>query len=361
MSDLPGLHFDLLNGGLDTSKYQTMEELDNAKRALFFKRFNVIYDVSPFILAQIMYEENNSILNDYINSRCGITIDDEVIEQRHGKVSLLLDLEQHFIQRFHSLPSSMELFSWHFSNESSYLELRKKIKENDCDVGENIYDISMRTLLNIVYQYIRSQDKHTRVYSVFNTVEVNRSKEQRGIDKSYLKDSIISDKLRVLKKFLEVINFHNNNLGICIGDDLPDISAFFKYKKSTLLGPKVLEDDLDELIRQEDIEELYFLHHKEMKWNILGKCQSNDIFKDKLSCGNDFYLSENSIFHLDGHFYQMCPKCGCITDVSSSIKIDEVKNRIINRTDTDEQIFKRSSLLSELYFLDKDYKTLIKK
>ena len=121
------------------------------------------------------------------------------------------------------------------------------------------------------------------------------------------------------------------------------------------------DEDYDSLITDSDIEDVYFMHHKEMRWNSFVECKSNDTFKDKVSCGNQFYLSEKDIFHLDGHFYQMCPMCGCITDVSNKIEMEEVKKRIIEKSDKDDNLSRKSSILSELYSLDTNYRSLVKK
>ena len=40
-------------------------------------------------------------------------------------------------------------------------------------------------------------------------------------------------------------------------------------------------EDYDSLISDSDIEDVYFMHHKEMRWSLLGNCQSNDVFGDK--------------------------------------------------------------------------------
>lgn len=361
MSDLIDIHYCIKNGGLDRSKYQSEEEYILAKKNLFLKRYNDVYKASPLILAQLMYEENNPSLNEYITRQTGITTKDAVMSFRRDKVNLLLRLEEHFIDRYGILPSSLELFCWDLLYGEALPKLRKKIENMDEGFGENIYDKSMRTLLNILYQYVRCQGKSTRVYDVFNTVEPHREKNQGGIDKSFLKDEFVCKKLIVLEKYLELANYHNSSLGISVDRDFPDASIFKVYRRSSLVGDHLNDEDYDRLITDKDIEDLYFMHHNEMKWNVSGKCQSNDVFKDKTSCGNDFYLSEEDVFHLDGHFYQMCPTCGCICDVSSSIVMEDVRNRIIAKGDKDEHLARKSSILSELYDLDPNYKTLVKK
>jgi len=361
MSDLLDIHYCIQNGGLDRSKYKSDEEYLQAKKSLFLKRYNDVYEASPFILAQLMYEECNPLLNEYISRNTGITTYDAVDGSWKDKVSLLLRLEEHFIERYGILPSSVELLSWRLLYGEHLPNIRQKLKDMNDVFGDNIYDKSMRTLLNIVYQFVRCQGKSTRVYDVFNTVEVHREKNQGGIDRSFLKDDIVSKKLKVLEKYLEIANYHNSSLGIDISLDLPDPDIFKVYKKSSLVGDHLNDEDYDSLITDSDIEDVYFMHHKEMRWNSLVECKSNDTFKDEVSCGSDFYLSEKDIFHLDGYFYQMCPKCGCITDVSSKIEMEEVKKRIIEKSDKDDNLSRKSSILSELYSLDTNYRSLVKK
>ena len=360
MSDLLDIHYCIAKGGLDRNKYKSEEEYFQAKKSLFLKRYTDVYEASPFILAQLIYEENNSLLNEYISKNTGITTYDAVGGCSEGKVSLLLRLEEHFIERYGILPSSVELLSWNLLYSDYFPNLREKLNGIDNTFGDNIYDKSMRTLLNIVYQFVKCQGKATRVYDVFNTVEVHREKNQGGIDRSFLKDDIVSKKLKVLEKYLEIANYHNNRFGV-VAFNLPNVEMFKAYRKSSLVGDHLNDEDYDSLISDSDIEDVYFMHHKEMRWSLLGNCQSNDVFGDKISCGNDFYLSEKDIFHLDGHFYLMCPMCGCITDVSEKIEIDEVKKRIIEKSDRDDNFSRKRSILSELYSLDSNYRVLVKK
>ena len=361
MSDLLDIHYCIQKGGLDRNKYKSDEEYLQAKKSLFLKRYIDVYKASPLLLAQLIYEECNPLLNEYISRNTGITTYDAVGGCRRGKVNLLLRLEEHFIERYGILPSSVELLSWNLLYGEHLPNIRERLNSVDDIFGDNIYDKSMRTLLNIVYQFVRCQGKSTRVYDVFNTVEVHREKNQGGIDRSFLKDDIVSKKLKVLEKYLEIANYHNNSFGVDISLDLPNPDIFKVYRKSSLVGDHLNDEDYDSLITDSDIEDVYFMHHKEMRCNVTSSCQSNDVFGDKSSCGNEFYISEKNIFHLDGHFYQMCPMCGCITDVSNKIEMEEVKKRIIEKSDRDDNLSRKSSILSELYSLDNNYKALVKK
>jgi len=74
-------------------------------------------------------------------------------------------------------------------------------------------------------------------------------------------------------------------------------------------------------------------------------------------CGENFIVKENEIF-VDSNdklyrYYQLCPHCGYMVNIPKEILSDGIKQRIEDRCNKDDKLFRKMCLYSELFSLDK--------
>lgn len=125
------------------------------------------------------------------------------------------------------------------------------------------------------------------------------------------------------------------------------------------------------VLTEKEIQEIYLAYHNELPWDLTTECslESSDLFmkrpKQTEPCHERFRVIKDEIFvnpnKKDKSFYQLCPYCGYINNITDSLLSDEIKNEIITKCKNDKFIFRKMMLYSELYNLDKDNVLLIRK
>ena len=75
-------------------------------------------------------------------------------------------------------------------------------------------------------------------------------------------------------------------------------------------------------------------------------------------CGETFRIKEEEIFVNPDNslyrYYQICPHCGYMVNISKDLLSEGVKKKIESRCEKDPNLFRKMYLYSELFALEKD-------
>jgi len=145
-----------------------------------------------------------------------------------------------------------------------------------------------------------------------------------------------------------------------VGDNYEVVSGFFGKVNRKLVRYDLVYSHLSD----EDILELYLRDHDELPWNLKVMCSDDSSFerpKGTKPCFRNLNVREENVFMLGNYFYNMCPNCGYIVNVTDSLVNSKVRERIAMRCGDDIHNSKKNLLFSELISLDSDYKVFVRK
>ena len=104
--------------------------------------------------------------------------------------------------------------------------------------------------------------------------------------------------------------------------------------------------------------------HDELPWNLKIMCSDDSSFerpKGTKPCFSNLNVREENVFMLGNYFYNICPNCGYIVNVTDSLVNSKVRERIALRCSEDIHNSKKNLLFSELISLDSNYKVFVRK
>lgn len=137
----------------------------------------------------------------------------------------------------------------------------------------------------------------------------------------------------------------------------------------SLISLAPFTDNNDSIFTEDERQEIYLEYHDELPWNLEITCaleEGHENLPRKVRpkrpdntkpCGNVFYIKEEEIFvnpkEKKYRYYELCPHCGYMVNISEEILSVGIKARIENRCSQDKNSFRKNYLTSELFVYDK--------
>lgn len=363
-------------------KRQVKEEL--------IKRYKYIYENATFILAPYMYEqtkeERDKLNSEYKKDGYKTLVSDKLlIYLKELPVDLLLDLESFLLS---DIP---------FNESKLYIELEAKKKnpeylakvknglillEKDNTNKSSLFQTKLDSwkLLLTVREFVNEQSGDLK----------NKEKKLNALDE-YFRINRYSNNGKVWTSgypinFKDMDNFSNFSAVMSKNEIKPR-----RDKKDTGLKNGIFinylsnydnhyEDNLSLLTEQEK-QEIYLQYHDELPWDLEITCAIEEEYiktmietrlirpENTNPCTKNFYVKEEDIFIRPNdvlyRYFQVCPHCGFIVNIPKEILSSNIKQRIEERCQKDENLFRKMYLYSELFSLEKkstsEQKKLLKK
>ena len=142
-----------------------------------------------------------------------------------------------------------------------------------------------------------------------------------------------------------------------------DIGVEDNYFIETITNAPHLKEN-DSVFSEKEKQEVYLSLHDELPWDLEVECSrnNNDVRPNfSCPCHQKFYIKENEIFMKPREFnpiefydkyYQVCPHCGYIVELSKEIIAPEIRKRIEKRSLNDMYLYRKMWLYSELFALE---------
>ena len=123
------------------------------------------------------------------------------------------------------------------------------------------------------------------------------------------------------------------------------------------------------IFTENEKQQIYLEYHDELPCDLEISCELEEEYVPMMietrlhrpentePCGENFIVKENEIF-VDSNdklyrYYQLCPHCGYMVNIPKEILSDGIKQRIEDRCNKDDKLFRKMCLYSELFSLDK--------
>lgn len=349
--------------------------LEQAKQELV-KRYLYLYENSCFILAPFMYGQTQE---EFRKSNQSYDFDAPLSYLNIGILDKINSVFEEFLLSDKIIEDTV-LYKMIESqrNDYEYLERVKRgiaLLEKD-NTGEDYYKtvLDIGKILNTTGSYIKEQSGDLK------------NKER---------------KLRVLDEYCKIARYQNNSkiFGSGRNSNLNDCSSFTisTYKNEPFLRDKqdigitknsfittienaLCYEDNQSIFTENEKLKIYLDYHDELPRDLEITCGIEEEYiplmietrlyrpENTSPCGENFIIREEEIFVNPNdtlyRYYQICPHCGFIVNIPKEILSDSIKQRIEDRCSTDEKLFRKMFLYSELFSLDKNsnqiQKTLFK-
>lgn len=346
--------------------------LENAKGELV-KRYKYLYGNAFLILAPYMYEETNKELEKRLKEQQvkygTVFADKPLIYLNIGRLDEINSLFEEFLLSDMPMEES-KLYQLIQSkrNNKEYLEQVKYglalLEKANANKKSFPYTIDIFKILGKTSDYIEEQSG-----------DLNNKK----------------NKLSVLDEYYKVGRYKNNgkiytsgrNLNLHDCDSLSFIIEKnprkpFREKNdvgvknnsfiTSIITAPHYEDNLS-IFTENEKQQIYLAYHDELPCDLEITCALEDEYNQALTdtrlqrpentepCGEYFTINENEIF-VDPNdslyrYYQLCPHCGYMVNIPKEILSDGIKQRIEDRCNKDDKLFRKMYLYSELYSLDR--------
>ena len=350
-------------------KEQIKQELIN--------RYKYIYENAVYVLAPYMYqqtEEKRDRLNKKYRKRNKIhpfVSNDLLIYLKELPKELLLDLE------------SFLLSDTPFHQSKLYIELEDKKKSpdflNTVKIGLNLLEKdnskypSLQTkldswkLLVSIRDFINEQSGDLK----------NKEKKLTALDEYFRINRYSNNGKLWTSGYL--INFRDMDNFICFSAPLPknekkpsrdkDDTGLKKSNFINYISNRANRYDYNfSVLTEQEKQDIYLTYHDELPWDLEKVCEKEDGYTNSLidmrltrpehtePCGDTFHVNEEEIFiNPDDtlyRYFQLCPHCGYIVNISKEALSDGIKKRIEERCSKDPNLFRKMYLYSELFSLD---------
>lgn len=332
-------------------------------KKVFINRYNFIYKNACFLLAEIQAEHFDQFEALSLDIKritgidgCELGPFNRTSNPDGSTTPYTLQLvEEYLFRDFVSSKSELEIYIENmYAYPCSIVEdLKREYILEDSLVGPNKKDIAMQVLLELIRSFIWNQDTNTNVKE--------RSRDNRLV---YLcADSSLCSfekrhKQNAVEEYLRLVKYKNTGFGrkndvlLLPNYHLPGICNMSLVSSNSFLKNVC---KLEGKLSFDNIREVYFNNHCEIPWNTKAKCEENkdDVKRDERSkcCGFEFYISDDSVFALNGYILQVCPKCGYLVNVSDKVEA-KVKRCIEHRDFYDKDVLRKREILSELIKLE---------
>lgn len=355
-------------------------------------RYKYIYENTVYILAPYMYqqtkEERDELNNQYKNERENhpFITNELLIYLKELPADLLLDLESFLLS---DVPFEQSKLYTELESKKKNPKYLDKVKNGLILLEKDIAKISSSfvktkldcwNLLLRVREFIDEQsgdlknkekklnalDEYFRIIRYSNNGKVWTS----GYSINFKDLEIFSNFSGIVQKNERKPGRDKNDIGLKKGDFISFVSNYSNHY-----------DDNCSILTEQEKQDIYLLYHDELPWNLEKVCELEEEYIPAMietrlvrpehtkPCGETFYVNEEEIFidssELLYRYYQLCPHCGYIINISKEILSEGVKQRIEERCAKDPNLFRKMYLYSELFSLDnsstKDQKKILKK
>lgn len=349
--------------------------LEQAKEELV-RRYRYLYENAYFILAPYMYEQSEEEfkkqVDEYLKKYNDGILKKPLIYLNINRLDNINSLFEEFLLS-DKLMEETSLYQMVESkrNDKDYLDKVKKgleLLEKDNQDTKYVFKskLSIWEILGKVSEYIDEQSGDLK------------NKER---------------KLYVLDQYYKIARYQNNGKIYTSGRkvDLHDVSSVvvplrkrepFRDKKdigiknnpfiSVIVSAPYYEDNWS-IFTESEKQQVYLDYHDELPCDLEIVCELEEEYtkteidtrlhrpKDTEPCGKDFLVKEEEIFTNPEdrvyRYYQLCPHCGYIVNIPKEILSEGIKQRIEDKCNKDDKLFRKMFLYSELFSLDK---TLVK-
>ena len=346
--------------------------LEYAKQEMI-RRYKYLYENAYFILAPYMYEQSEEDYKKKVEENLKKYKDPilkrPLIYLNINRLDNINSLFEEFLLSEKSIEEST-LYQMIESkrNDKDYLDEVKKGLELVEKVNEDKeYDmlklkLDVFKILGSVYDYIKEQ-----------------SGDLNNKDR----------KLHIIDEYCRIARYQNNGKIYTSGRnlDLHDASSIvvdlnkrepLRNKKdigikkndfiTTVANAPCYEDNWS-IFTENEKQQIYLEYHDELPCDLEITCELEEEYVQTMietrlyrpgytePCGGNFIVKEEEIFVNPRdrlyRYYQLCPHCGYIVNIPKEILSKGIKQRIEDRCNKDNMLFRKMFLYSELFSLDK--------
>ncbi len=334
--------------------------LKEAKQELI-ERYKYLYENAILILAPFMYEQpqkEDKTKSKPIHQQSRL-VDEPLIYLKINRLNSIIPLFEEFLLSERPLKQS-KLYQM--------MKLRKKdvkylikvkhglaifTKQKQKELFFNI-KLDMKNILDIVNTYIEEQsgDQDNKQRKILIINEYYKLYNYKNDSKTVTSEKELS------RYYNNLINKRMQNRFIT--RDKKDTGVKNNSFIETITKA-LLHKENHSIFTEKEKQNVYLYYHDELPYNLEIKCSSKDDFhhpklthsKNTIPCGKKFIIKEEAIFiSSPNQYYQLCPYCGFIVNVSDKIISDKIKVRIIKRCQKDQYLYRKMCIYSELLSLE---------
>ena len=345
--------------------------LEQAKLELI-KRYKYLYENAALILAPFMYEQTEEEFKESIAKNL----------KEYGDTLFkapLIYLKIGTLDRINSLFEEFLLSDKMVEETALYqmIESKKDDKEYLCQVKNGLAlldkenatrtslakeSLTIWEILNKTYDYIQEQsgDLKNKEQKLLTLDEYYKIARYRNNGKIYTSGRIL--------------NLHDvDSIVVPLHERKPfrDKSDIGVTKNSfiTTISNAPYHEDNCSVFTENEKQQIYLCYHDELPCDLEITCELEEEYAKTMietrlcrpnhtnPCGENFIIKEEEIFiNPDDklyRYYQLCPHCGFIVNIPKEILSDGIKQRIEERCQQDDKLFRKMYLYSELFSLDK--------
>lgn len=323
------------------------------------RRYCFLYENSFFILMQILFEHQHDLKDvcKDIENITGLSLFNQIPYDRNEKfsnhISMFHLVEEYMLGDYRFRKTELErIVNDMRYRPSVYLKAKMDYIFTDKKYGINKKDISMQVLLELMGDFIKSQNGYTAI------IERGRHRiiYKGGSGKVLLNVADKKNKAKGLDVFFDICKYKNDSNSkkyerIISNHQMSDLSnrSLVMYNEFLFALRRISFADKNKVVQ-----DIYLEYHDELPYDLESVCEEK---KDNIervvlqSCGNRFYINEDRIFYYKDNYLHLCPKCGYVVNVGKKIFSDGVKKRIEDRCFDDKNILYKQNKLSELISL----------
>jgi len=344
--------------------------LENAKKELI-KRYKYLYENAYFILSPFMCEET---MEEFEES-----------QKEFNRKYPLIYLNINKLDNINSLFEEFLLFGKPMEESTLYKTIESKRKDKDYlekvknglallekQKNTNFYNenLDIWQILDYTYNYIQEQSG-----------DLKHKKNKLYVLDEYYRILRYRNDGKIYKSGRNLILDECNSMIIPINKKKPirvkkDIGVTRNSFVSTIANAHNYEYNWS-IFTEAEKQEIYLTYHDELPYDLQIKCDINEEYPEALlyrpdntnPCEQNFTVKEEEIFvdfkNQLYKYYQLCPHCGYIVNIPIDILSEGIKQRIEERCNKDDKLFRKMFLYSELFSLDNlatnEQKKLLKK
>lgn len=344
--------------------------IEEAKKELV-RRYKYLYENAQFILAPFMYEQSEeefkkTIEDDYVRKY----IKNPLIYLKINRLDNINSLFEEFL--LSDKPMEKSLLYRLVENKKKDKEYLNKVnaglklleKKNEDEHNEILKTrLSIWNILGSCAEYIEEQSGNL----------INKERKLQVIDQYYRILRYKNDgKTYISGRNLDLYDVNSISVNIPTNKRKPsrdkkDIGVKDNSFISVISSSPCYENNLS-IFSEGEKQQIYLQYHDELPCDLIKTCELEEDInfmdeprlkrpKNTEPCGEDFVVKEKEIFvNFSSHLYryfQLCPHCGYMVNIPKEILSDGIKQRIENRCNEDNKLFRKMVLYSELYSLDK--------
>ena len=339
--------------------------LEQAKLELV-RRYKYLYENAYFILAPFMHEETEEELQ-ASNKKWNESRKERSIYLNLNIYDSVVPVFEDFLLSDKKMENST-LYKMNESNrnDKEYLEKVKKgialIEKDNKNKPYLKTTIDMWDILRKTGDYIDEQSGDLK----------NKKKKQRVLDE-YYRILRYKNNGKIYTSGRQLNIHDSSSISFLLSNTSPsrnkkDIGVTKNNFITTITNAQFYKDNYS-IFSEDEKQEIYLKYHDELPWNLEIACNLEDEYiklmietrlyrpENTAPCGEKFTIKEEEIFvnpsdHLY-RYYQLCPHCGYIVNIPNEILSAGIKQRIEERCQKDEKLFRKMYLYSELFSLDK--------